>query len=75
MNAVLVVAHFVISIFGTQIGDPAIQYIAYPTIDVCLQYAQFTKAQIQLNSEYVLVKQTQCVTMEEFQQYMGLQPQ
>lgn len=75
MNAVLIIGHFVVSIFGFQIGQPAIQYIPYPTMELCQQYAEYNIAQLQLDSEYVLIKQAQCVTMEEFQQYMGSTPQ
>lgn len=66
MNAVLITVSFVVSIFGFQIGTPAVQFIPYPTMEVCQQYAKYNEGIFKLDSEYSLVKQTQCVTMEEY---------
>lgn len=71
MNAVLITAHFVVSIFGFQVGTPAVQFIPYPTMEVCQQYAKYNKGVFQLDSEYRLVKQTQCVTMEEYERIIN----
>lgn len=71
MNAVLITANIVVSIFGFQVGSPAIQFVPYPNMEVCQQYAKYNEGVFQLDSEYRLVKQTQCVTMEEYERIVN----
>lgn len=72
-TAILVLGHFVVSIFGFQLGPPVIQYIPYPSMEVCQQYAERQAGIFKISGEYSMVMRTQCVTEAEY--LMWLQQQ
>lgn len=72
-QAVLLVAHFVMSIFNVQLGNPVMKPYPMPTMEVCQNYAGWMQAQDKLDLEYVLVTRTECVTIEQFREMQAQQ--
>ena len=64
--AVLMVGHFVISIFNVPLGQPVIVTLPMQTMEMCEQYAGLIEATTKLDIEYSLVTRTRCYTYEEF---------
>lgn len=65
-SAILVIGHFVVSIFGFQLGQPVFQYVPFPNMGICAQYAEGMQGDFNIDSEYKLLVRTQCVTQEEY---------
>ncbi len=72
-EAVLVVMHFVVSIFGNTIGNPIYNYLPFPNQILCQQYGQQMQGIFSLDSEYTLAIKTQCVTKEEYDAWVQSQ--
>ncbi len=74
-NAVMVIGHFVVSIFQVPLGQPLYQFVPYPSMDRCQEYTQYVltpRAGHTMNLEYKMYKTAECVTKEEFQRQMEL---
>ena len=67
-QAVLLVAHFVVSLFGMQLGTPVMLSYPYPTMEVCALYESQMKGEYPLDLEYRLITRTECVTIERFKE-------
>ena len=65
-QAVLLVAHYIVSLFNVQLGNPVMKPYPYPTMAVCQEYAGYMQGQEKLDLEWMLVTRTQCITMAEF---------
>ena len=65
-GAMLIIGHFVVSVFQFQLGQPVYQFVPYPNMEVCQQYAQATQGTFQISTEYSLIKRTQCVTQQDY---------
>ena len=64
--AVLMVGHFVISIFNVPLGQPVIVTLPMATMEMCENYAELIQQTTKLDIEYSLVTKTQCYTYENF---------
>ena len=69
-GAMLVVGHFIVSIFQYQLGNPVFQKMAYPTMEICEQYAAQERGEFQLDNEFKLIKQASCITIEDWNREM-----
>lgn len=76
-GAVLIVGHFVISAFNVPLGNPFYQFIPYPSMEVCEQYAQYEAVPdgYPVSIEYKLYKTAECMTKEDFQAAIAAQQQ
>jgi hypothetical protein len=77
-GAVLIIGHFVISIFQVPLGQPFWQFVPYPNMEICQQQAQYQATPQQgfmMSTEHRFIKTTQCVTREEFEAEMQKQQQ
>lgn len=71
--AVMVIGHFVVSVFNVPLGNPMWQFVPFPNMELCQQYTQYQVTQpqgYQLSIEYKMYKTAQCVTREEFESQM-----
>lgn len=77
-GAVLIIGHFIVSVFQFQLGNPVYQFIPYPNMEVCQQYAEYHKLQQPLDTEFTLYKNAECMTRADFEAAMaarqGAQP-
>jgi len=74
-NAVMIIGHFVVSIFQIPLGQPLYQFMPFPSMDRCQEYVQYAVTQpagFTMDLEYKMYKTAQCVTKEEFQRQMEL---
>ena len=74
-NAVMIIGHFVVSIFQVPLGQPLYQFMPFPSMDRCQEYVQYVvtpPAGFTMDLEYKMYKTAQCVTKEEFQRQMEL---
>ena len=72
-TAVMVVGHFVVSVFNVPLGNPMYQFVPFPNMELCQQYTQYNVTQpqgYQMSLEYKMYKTAQCVTREEFEAQM-----
>ena len=72
-GAVLILGHFVVSIFNVPLGQPFYQFIPYPNMEVCQQYTQYhnTGPQgFQMSMEYKMLKSAQCMDRATFEAEM-----
>ena len=65
-EAVLLVAHYIVSMFGMQIGSGVMQAYAYPTMEVCSIYKKEMAGEFKLDLEYRMITRTDCVTIEKY---------
>ena len=71
--AVMVIGHFVVSVFNVPLGTPMYQFVPFPNMEICQEHVQYQVTQpqgYQLSIEYKMYKTAQCVTREEFQERM-----
>lgn len=76
--AVMVVGHFVVSVFQVPLGQPVWQFIPHETMEECreeVQYNILPQEGYPLSLEYKMYKTAQCVTREEFLLQMQRQQQ
>ena len=66
-KVVLLVVHYVVSLFGMQLGMPIYQAYPYPTMEICEVYKKEMTGEWQLDLEYRLVTRTDCVTKERYE--------
>lgn len=77
-TAVMVVGHFVVSVFNVPLGNPMWQFVPFPNMELCQQYVQYQQTPpngYQLSIEHKMYKTAQCVTREEFEAQMQMQQQ
>lgn len=75
-NAVMIIGHFVVSIFNIQLGQPLYQFVPYPNMDVCQQQVAFhvtPDTGHKMSLEYKMFTNAQCVTREEFDEKRNAQ--
>jgi hypothetical protein len=73
-NAVMIIGHFVMSIFNIPLGQPLYQFVPYPNMEVCQEHMQYQKTPVgghTMSLEYKMSKNAQCVTREEFEAEMA----
>ena len=66
VGAVLMIGHFVISIFNVPLGQPVITTLPMETMEMCEKYAGLIEATTKLDIEYSLVTRVRCYTYDEF---------
>jgi len=67
-QAVLLVAHYVVSLFGMQLGGPVMKSYPYPTMEICEIYKKEMEGDFKLDMEYSLITRTDCVTIAKFKE-------
>lgn len=75
-GAVLIIGQFIVSVFNVPLGNPLYQFIPYPTMEVCQQYAAYHALPPQgypVSIEYKLYNQVECMTKEDFQAALAAQ--
>lgn len=65
-GAILIVGHFIVSVFQFSLGNPVFQFTGYPTMEVCKMYAEQIKGEFPINEEYKMIKQTTCMTKADY---------
>jgi hypothetical protein len=79
VGAVLMIGHFVVSIFNVQLGNPVIYSLPFATMEQCEVYNNYMpKEPIQIDLEWKHHTRTQCFTSDQFKKMMerqqGVQP-
>ena len=77
-NAVMIIGHFVVSVFNVPLGQPLYQFVPYPNMDVCQEHVQYQitpQTGHKMSLEYTMYKDAQCITREEFEAQMNAQRQ
>ena len=69
-GAILVVGHFIVSVFQYQLGNPVFQKTSYPTMEICQQYAAELRGEFKLDNEFTMYKQANCITVEDWNKEM-----
>jgi len=73
-GAVLMIGHFVVSLFQVQLGNPVIYSLPFTTMEQCEKYKNYMPQQpIQLDIEWQHITKTQCFTSYEFKKMMERQ--
>ena len=71
IGAVLVIGHFVISIFNVPLGNPVIYSLPFSDMKTCEQYAEYLPPEpIKLNIEWNHSTKSQCMTTGQFKKIM-----
>jgi len=73
-NAVMVIGHFVASIFQIPLGQPLYQFVPFPSMEKCEEYVEYMvtpQGGHTMSIEYKMYKTAQCVTREEFEYEMS----
>jgi len=77
-NAVMIIGHFVVSIFNVPLGQPLYQFVPFPNMQICQEHVQYQMTPEQghtMSLEYKMYKNAQCITKEEFEKQMQVQRQ
>jgi len=75
VGAILIVGHFIVSVFQFQLGNPVFQFVPYPNMEICHQYVEKVQGQFPISTEYTLIKQAQCMTETDFAAAMAARQQ
>jgi len=76
VGAVLMIGHFVVSIFQVQLGNPIIYSLPFTTMEQCEVYKNYMPQQpIKMDLEWNHITKTQCFTQEQFKAMMDKQRQ
>jgi|TARA_B110000037_G_scaffold158869_1_gene179254 hypothetical protein len=74
VGAVLMIGHFVVSIFNVQLGNPVIYSLPFTTMEQCQQYQKYMPQEpIKIDLEWSHATRSQCFTKAEFQKMMQRQ--
>ena len=74
VGAVLMVGHFVVSIFQVQLGNPIIYSLPFVTMEQCEKYKNYMPAEpVKMNLEWNHITRTQCFTQDQFKAMMEKQ--
>ena len=69
VGAVLMIGHFIVSIFNVQLGVPVIYTMPFTTMEQCEVYNEFLPKQpIQIDIEWMHHTRSQCFTIAQFQE-------
>ena len=74
-SAVMVIGHFIVSVFQVPLGQPLYQFVPFPSMEKCEEYVQYMVTPPTghtMSLEYKMWKSAQCVTKEEFKKQMEL---
>jgi hypothetical protein len=72
VGAVLMIGHFVISIFNVQLGNPVIYSLPFTTMEQCEVYSGYMPQEpIQLDIEWKHITKSQCFTADQFKAMMA----
>ena len=76
VGAVLMIGHFIVSIFNVQLGVPVIYTMPFTTMEQCEVYNEFLPKQpIQIDIEWMHHTRSQCFTIAQFQEMQRQQMQ
>jgi hypothetical protein len=75
IGAVLMIGHFIVSIFNVQLGAPVIYTMPFETMEQCEFYSKLLPTDVKIDLEWKHITRYQCFTIEEFQQMQQQQQQ
>ena len=68
VGAVLMIGHFVVSIFNVQLGAPVIYTMPFETMEQCQFYGEQLPKDMQIDIEWKHSTRYQCYTLAQFQE-------
>jgi hypothetical protein len=68
IGAVLMIGHFIVSIFNVQLGAPVIYTMPFETMEQCEFYGKLLPTDMQIDLEWKHSTRYQCYTIAQFQQ-------
>jgi len=76
VGAVLMIGHFIVSIFNVQLGAPVIYTMPFETMEQCKFYGEQLPKDMQIDIEWKHSTRFECFTIAQFQelQRQQLQP-
>ena len=77
VGAVLMIGHFIVSIFNIQLGAPVIYTMPFETMEQCQFYGEQLPTDMQIDIEWKHSTRFECFTIAQFQelQRQQIQPQ
>jgi hypothetical protein len=72
-SAVMIIGHFVVSLFQVPLGQPLYQFVPYPSMERCQEYSQYLQTPSgghTMSLEYKMYKTIECISKEEFEREM-----
>ena len=77
VGAVLMIGHFIVSIFNVQLGAPVIYTMPFATMEQCQFYGEQLPTDMQIDIEWKHSTRFECFTIAQFQelQRQQMQPQ
>ena len=76
VGAVLMIGHFVVSIFQVQLGNPIIYSLPFVTMEQCEKYKSYMPSEpVKMDLEWNHITRTQCFTQDQFKAMMDKQRQ
>ena len=77
VGAVLMIGHFIVSIFNVQLGAPVIYTMPFETMEQCQFYGEQLPTDMQIDIEWKHSTRFECFTIAQFQelQRQQMQPQ
>jgi hypothetical protein len=68
VGAVLMIGHFIVSIFNVQLGAPVIYTMPFETMEQCQFYGEQLPKDMQIDIEWKHSTRYQCYTLAQFQE-------
>jgi len=68
VGAVLMIGHFIVSIFNVQLGAPVIYTLPFETMEQCEFYGKQLPTDMQIDLEWKHSTRFQCFTIAQFQE-------
>ena len=68
VGAVLMIGHFIVSIFNVQLGVPVIYTMPFETMEQCQFYGEQLPKDMQIDIEWKHSTRYQCYTLAQFQE-------
>ena len=68
VGAVLMIGHFIVSIFNVQLGAPVIYTMPFETMEQCEFYGELLPTDMQIDLEWKHSTRFQCFTIAQFQE-------
>ena len=68
VGAVMMIGHFIVSIFNIQLGVPVIYTMPFETMEQCEFYGELLPTDMQIDLEWKHSTRFQCFTITEFKE-------
>jgi hypothetical protein len=70
VGAVLMIGHFIVSIFNVQLGQPVIYSMPFDSMKSCEYYANMMPKEAKIDIEWKHITRSQCFTTAQFKKMM-----